>query len=188
MHVVLLAAQSLDGRITRGGVAGDAFGSAADKAHFRAALRACDACVMGSATYEETKDRLRPDILPRLRRVVRTRTPATRAAEAVAGVLEFTAESPAEIVARLRADGRRRCALLGGGRTNAEFLRAGLVDEVCVTVESWIFGYGVPLAGAGGTKPSDEAASGWSDVRLELIDTRILAQGGPVLLSYAVKK
>jgi dihydrofolate reductase len=188
MHVVLLAAQSLDGRITRGGVAGDAFGSAADKAHFRAALRACDACVMGSATYEETKDRLRPDILPGLRRVVRTRTPDARAAEAVAGVLEFTAECPAEIVARLRADGRRRCALLGGGRTNAEFLRAGLVDEVCVTVESWIFGYGVPLAGVDGAGRADGAAAGWKDVRLELSDTRILAQGGPVLLSYAVKK
>jgi dihydrofolate reductase len=178
MHVVLLAAQSLDGRITRGGLAGDAFTSVADKAHFRAALRECDACVMGAATYDESKDRLRPDVLPGLRRVVRTRTPADRAAEAVAGVLEFSAETPAEIVARLRADGRQRCALLGGGRTNGAFLRAGLVDEVCVTVESWIFQSGTPLS----------ADAGATEVKLELLEAKVLATGGPVLLRYAVKK
>lgn len=188
MHVVLLAVQSLDGRITRGGLAGDGFSSEADKTHFRAALRACDACVMGTATYEETKDRLRPDILPELRRVVRTRRPEARAAEAVAGVLEFTAESPSEIVERLRADGRRRCALLGGGRTNGDFLRAGLVDEVCVTVESWIFGSGVPLAGEVDESCTHGAPMAWSDVPLELIEATTLAAGGPVLLRYLVKK
>ncbi len=177
MHVVLLAAQSLDGRITRRGLAGDAFTSAADKAHFRTALRACDACVMGAATYEESKDRLRPDVLPGLRRVVRTRNPAARAAEAVVGVLEFSAETPAEIVARLRADGRRRCALLGGGQTNGDFLKAGLVDEVCVTVESWIFQSGTPLSADVGV-----------EVELELLEAKVLAAGGPVLLCYAVKK
>jgi riboflavin biosynthesis pyrimidine reductase len=186
MQVVLLAAQSLDGRITRGGLAGDAFTSEADKAHFRIALRACDACVMGAATYEESKDRLRPDMLPGLRRVVRTRTPQARAAEAVPGVLEFSAETSVEIVARLRADGRRRCALLGGGKTNGDFLRAGLVDEVCVTVEAWIFGSGTPLA----TPTTADGAEGSSmpDVALILIEARPLAAGGPVLLRYAVKK
>jgi riboflavin biosynthesis pyrimidine reductase len=178
MHVVLLAAQSLDGRITRGALAGDAFTSEADKAYFRTALRECDACVMGAATYEQTKDRLRPDGVPGLRRVVRTRKPEARAAEAVAGVLEFSAETPAGIVARLRADGRRRCALLGGGWTNGEFFRAGLVDEVCVTVESWIFRSGTPLS----------AGADAAEVKLELLDAKVLAAGGPVLLRYAVKK
>ena len=167
--------------MTRGALAGDAFTSAADKAHFRAALRACDACVMGSATYEEIKARLRPDRLPGLRRVVSTRDPAARAADTVEGVLEFSAETPEAIVARLRADGRRRCALLGGGRTNGDFLRAGLVDEVEVTVESWIFGYGVPLAG-------EAAGAAWTDVALQLKEARVLAPGGPVLLRYSVKK
>lgn len=192
MHVVLFAAQSLDGRITRRAEAGDAFASAADKAHFREAIRDCDACVMGAATYAQSKERMRPAALPGLRRVIWTRSPATpeRAAEAVPGVLEFTAESPAETVARLRADGRRRCAVLGGGQVNAAWLAAGLVDEVCVTVESWIFGYGVPLAGGEsetGTQPP--LAPRLPDtVRLELLEARVLAPGGPVLLRYAVKK
>lgn len=184
MHVVLFAAQSLDGRITRHAEPGDAFTSAADKTWFRDAIRACDACVMGSVTYEQSRHRMRPDVFPALRRVVWTRRPASYAAEAVAGVLEFTAESPAETAARLRADGRRRCALLGGGVVNAAWLAAGLVDEVCVTLESRIFGYGVPLAG-------DAAAPGTApalDVRLDLLEAKPLAEGGPLLLRYAVRK
>ncbi len=175
MHVVLLAAQSLDGRITRQDRPGDAFSSAADKAHFGAALRACGACVMGRLTYEQSKDRLRPDRLPGLRRVVWTRSPAAYAAAAVPGILEFTAEAPAETVARLRADGRQRCALLGGGEVNTAWLRAGLVDELCITIEAGLFGGGVPLAGG-------------IEASLTLLEATVLAPGGPVLLRYAVKK
>ncbi|MBC8011959.1 MAG: dihydrofolate reductase, partial [Burkholderiales bacterium] len=83
MHVVLYAAQSLDGWITRHSTAGDAFASAADKVHFRAAIRACDACVMGGATYDQSKERMRPAAFPGLRRVVWTRRPEARAADAV---------------------------------------------------------------------------------------------------------
>ena len=183
MQVVMLVAQSLDGCITRGNVAGDAFTSAADKVHFKAMLRDCDACVMGTATYEESKDRLRPALLPGLRRVVRTRHPEARLAETVPGVLEFTSESPEQIVARLREDGRQRCALLGGGRTNECFLRAGLVDEVQVTVESRIFGRGTPLAGVAADLDSPPL-----DVWLKLLEARPLAAGGPLLLRYEVEK
>ena len=151
MQVVLFAAQSLDGWITRHETAGDAFASEADKMHFRAAIRECDACVMGGATYELSKGRMRPQTFPGLRRVVWTRLPEARVADAVPGVLEFTSETPAETVARLRADGRKRCAILGGGTVNAAWFGAGLVDEVCVTVESRIFGHGTPLAGPAAT-------------------------------------
>lgn len=183
MHVVLFAAQSLDGRITRHSESGDAFTSPADKAWFRETIRACDACVMGSATYEQSRARMRPDAFPGLRRVVWTRRPAAYAAEVVPGALEFTAETPAETVARLRADGRRRCALLGGGRVNVAWLAAGLVDEACVTIESLIFGYGVPLAGDA-TSPSSVPL----DVRMDLLEAKPLAEGGPLLLRYAVRK
>lgn len=195
MHVVLYAAQSLDGWITRHSTPGDAFASAADKAHFRTAIRACDACVMGAATYDQSKDRMRPAVFPGLRRVVWTHRPEIRAADAVPGVLEFTAETPAETVARLKADGRQRCALLGGGQVNAAWLAAGLVDEVCVTLESWIFGYGTPLASTAPANelppspaPAPPARALPLEVRLELAEARTLAEGGPLLLCYVVKK
>ena len=82
MHVVLFAAQSVDGWITRRATAGDGFASEADRAHFREAIRACDACVMGAATYDLAKVRMRPEAFPGLRRVVWTRSPDRRAAEA----------------------------------------------------------------------------------------------------------
>lgn len=175
MHVFLLAAQSLDGRITRQAQPGDAFTSAADKVHFSATLRACDACVMGRATYEQSKDRLRPDLLPGLRRVVWTRSPGAYTADEVPGILEFSSETPLETVVRLRADGRQRCALLGGGEVNTAWLRAGLVDEICLTVESALFGSGVPLA-------ADVEAS------FSLLEAKVLAPGGPVLLRYAIQR
>lgn len=189
MHVVLFAAQSLDGCITRHEEAGDAFASDADKMHFRAALRACDACVMGRATYEQSKERMRPQAFPGLRRVIWTRTPETWAAETIPDVLEFSGASPREITDTLRNAGRRRCAILGGGSVNAAWLAAGLVDEVCVTVESRIFGFGTALAGGGGGEPGGGRCSGSAlDVRLALIEARTLAEGGPMLLRYAVER
>lgn len=180
MHVVLFAVQSLDGYITRRTTAGDGFASAADRAHLREALRSCDACVMGGATYDQAKARLRPAAFPALRRVVWTRAPEARAPEGVPGALEFTRETPAETVARLRADGRLRCAVLGGGRVNAAWLGAGLVDEVWLTVESALFGAGTPLAGG----------SGWDgpELRLWLREAKVLAEGGPLSLRYEVRR
>jgi len=180
MHVVLFAAQSVDGWITRRATAGDGFASEADRAHFREAIRACDACVMGGATYDLAKVRMRPEVFPGLRRVVWTRSPDRRAAEAMPGVLEFTREAPIETVARLRADGRRRCAVLGGGQVNAAWLAGGLVDEVWLTVESALFGGGTPLAGGVGL-PGPEVA-------LRLREVKVLAQGGPLSLRYEVKR
>lgn len=178
MHVVLFAAQSVDGWITRHDEAGDAFTSDADKRHFRAAIRACDACVMGRTTYELSKARMRPEAFPSLRRVIWTRDPAAKTAEAVPRVLEFTDESPAATAKRLALDGRQRCAILGGGATNAAWLAAGLVDEICITVESRLFGYGTPLIG-----PQARL-----DVALELVEALPLESQGPVLLRYRVLK
>ena len=132
-----------------------------------------------------SKDRLRPQSFPGLRRVVWTREPERHAAETIPGVLEFTRERPVETAARLRADGRKRCALLGGGTVNAAWLEAGLVDEICVTVESRLFGYGTPLAGA---NPEAGRLGPALDSRLDLLEARVLAAGGPVLLRYAVKR
>lgn len=146
METLIIAAQSLDGWITRGDEPGDAFTSEADKIHFKNLVRSCDCWIMGSATYRVSKDRLARPLTPDLRRLVWTRTPTAWAAEAVPGCLEFTDAPPAEITARLRALGHRRCALLGGAQVNGAWLRAHLVDRLIVTVEPHLFGGGTPLA------------------------------------------
>jgi dihydrofolate reductase len=174
MRVTLIAVQSLDGFITRHDSPGAGFASAADRAHFRAALREFDCGVLGRRTYEAA----RADgafASPARRRVVLTRMPEKFAAMAVPGALEFTAETPAAIVARLRAEGCRACALLGGAETHSLFLAAGLVDEIWLTVEARLFGGGTPLL------------AGPTDVRLRLLAHEPLGDDA-LLLKYAVAR
>ncbi|MCU0792938.1 MAG: dihydrofolate reductase family protein [Opitutaceae bacterium] len=176
MHIVLLAAQSLDGRITRQTESGDAFTSDLDKAHFSSVMQDFDACVMGRVTYEQSRPRIRPERRPDLKRVVWTRSPDTYASETIPGALEFSSDDPAEITARLRAEGRRRCAILGGSQVNTAWLNAQLVDELHLTLESSVFGSGTPLA------------QGCEARNLRLLEASALAPGGPLVLRYSVIK
>lgn len=180
MKVILFAVQSLDGWITAGDRPGDDFASRADQGQFLAEFRRCDACVMGRATYDQVRARLRLAGRPELRRVVWTRTPDAYQAEAVPGRLEFSADTPEALTARLRADGRMRCALLGGGATNAAWLRAGLVDELHLTLEPVLFGRGTPLA--------DELTAETAGRRWRLLECRALGESSAVALRYALER
>jgi dihydrofolate reductase len=173
MRVTLIAVQSLDGFITRHNESGAGFASAADQAHFRTVLREYDCGVVGRATYDQMRAGGRFTPSPTRRRVVLTRSPEQFAAQAVPGALEFTAAPPAEIVARLRSEGCRACALLGGAQVDSLFFDAGLVDELWLTVEARLFGGGTPLLAA------------QADVRLHLVTHEQLGDH-VLLLKYAV--
>lgn len=144
MEITLIAAQSLDGFITRHDQPGTEFTSAADRAHFPAVLAGYDASIMGGETYRISRDFIRQKLATR-RRVVVTRDPARWAADHVPDRLEFTSDSPTDIVRRLRAQGHRQCALLGGSQIHSLFLDSGLVDRLLLSVEPRLFGSGTPL-------------------------------------------
>jgi dihydrofolate reductase len=148
MKVTLMAVQSLDGFITRPGVPGAGFASAADRAHFRAALAVFDCAVLGRVTYESARTDGTPPPATGRRRVVFTRSPDRYLEQAVRDSLEFTADPPGDVLARLQAAGRRSCALLGGSQVHQLFLGAGLVDEIWLTVEARLFAGGTPLVAA----------------------------------------
>jgi dihydrofolate reductase len=172
MRVTLIAAQSLDGFITKHAVPGAGFASAADRDYFRAALRGFDCSVMGGVTYRGARDALRAwRGTPRLQ-IVMTRTPAAFAGDARPGALEFSDRAPAQILAALRGRGRGNCALLGGSQIHSAFLDARLVDELWLTVEPLLFGGGTPLLARR------------ADIRLSLQSCERLAPGGPLLLKY----
>lgn len=95
MRIVLIAAQSLDGFITRHGEPGTAFTSAEDKAYFRAVVAGFEVGIIGGETYRVSRDFIHASLPARLLRVVLTRSPARYAAEARPGALEFTAAAPA---------------------------------------------------------------------------------------------
>jgi dihydrofolate reductase len=175
MLIVLIAAQSLDGYITRHAEPGTAFTSPEDKAYFAGALAGFDAAVFGGVTYRVSRDAIRAGLPRPPLRLVMTRTPAAYAAEGLPGALEFTADPPATVVAALAARGFRRCALLGGSQVHSAFLAAGLVDEVWLTVEPVLFGGGTPLLAAA------------AEVRLALRSTERLGEN-TLLLKYDVRR
>lgn len=175
MRIVLIAAQSLDGFITKHAEPGTAFTSPEDKAYFRAALAAFDAGIFGGETYRVSRDFIR-DRLPGLRvRLVMTRSPDRYAADTIPGALEFTSAAPAALAAMLRARGTQQCALLGGSHVHSLFFDAGLVDEVWLTVEPVLFGDGTPLLARR------------ADVRLELQAIEKLSAHA-LLLKYRVPR
>ncbi len=135
---------TLNGKITKGDnpdVA--AFASKEDATLFHA-LKEHNRCyIMGSKTFEaaRTKIRLRKGKL----RVVMTHTPDKYEAETVPGRLEFTNQTPSELVKGLAKRGYKKVLLLGGATINRLFLEVGLVDEVYVTIEPLIFSKGKNL-------------------------------------------
>lgn len=145
MRLILIAAQSLDGFITRHDMPGSEFASDADRAFFRVALRGFDCCVMGSAAYLAARDAIRSAVMPERVRVVLTRSPERFASDTIPGKLEFSCAAPTRLVADFTARGLKNCAILGGAQIHSLFLEAGLVDELWLTIEPLLFGGGTPL-------------------------------------------
>ncbi len=158
MLVVLIAVISIDGCLTRHTVPGAAnWASPDDQAHFRSALAECDVSIMGSATYAESRGYIMANLTLNRRRIVMTRTPSRFEADAVAGRLEFTDETPSKLIERLANEQHSRCALLGGGQIYSACLAADVVDEMLITIEPRVFGTGTRLAGV--TAPIDPSFS-----------------------------
>lgn len=82
---------------------------------------------------------------------------------------------PAEVLEQIAALGFAEVALTGGAKTNAQFLNAGLVDEIYLTIEPTLHGAGFRLA-----EGLEE------DVQLKLIKSEQLNDHGTLLLHYQV--
>jgi dihydrofolate reductase len=99
------------------------------------------AVIMGKKTYNI----LAPDYLPLKEDgslVVLTHD--TKASPAQPNVL-FTDKSPREIIALLESKGYKEAVIIGGTLTVSEFLKAGLVNELILVVEPFLFDNGLPL-------------------------------------------
>ena len=148
MIVAMIAVISLDGCLTRHDAAGaTGWASPEDQVRYRTLSRACDAHIFGAGTYREHRDVFRQGVNPAVRKVVLTRDPTAFADDVVPGQLEFSAEAPAALIERLSAAGHQRCAILGGGGIYGQYVGAGVVDELHLTLEPLVFGTGVRLTG-----------------------------------------
>jgi dihydrofolate reductase len=86
------------------------------------------------------------------------------------------AGTPQAVAAHLRSEGHQNVALIGGASVNRDFLKAGLIDEMYITVEPLIFGKGLHIF------DDDDV-----EIKLELLEMSKLNENGTILLHYRVK-
>ncbi|MBI4085953.1 MAG: dihydrofolate reductase [Candidatus Liptonbacteria bacterium] len=141
MRTILAAVVSVDGKITRGSRSGTSeWASVADKKYFARLIQESDAIVMGSQTYATAKKYMK--LSPERLRIILTRNPQKYRKYEIPGQLEFSNDSPRAIIRRLSRQKYKRVLVAGGGEINALFLKANLIQHICLTVEPKIFGTG----------------------------------------------
>lgn len=139
MKVTLIAAISADGKIAeRTDQSSMDWTSKEDKQFFVEKTKEAGTLVMGRKTFATINKGLKGR-----RIIVLTRDPSKELP--IPGV-EFTSEEPVALVRRLENEGVAELVLGGGASVYGQFLNAGLVTEVYLTVEPFLFGGGVPLA------------------------------------------
>ncbi len=176
VKVILVMVSSLNGKITKGADPSTySWTSKEDAELFSQLVEKHNLIVMGRKTYEAIRQNieLKPDKL----RIVLTKNPEKYSHDAVPGSLEFSNESPRELVNRLGRKGYKEMLLAGGGEINALFLKSSLVDELYLTIEPVIFGKGQALV-------ADEEL----EISLQLIGVKRLNKKGTLHLRYKVQK
>ena len=84
----------------------------------------------------------------------------------------YLSGSAEEVYKQIEAMGFEKVALLGGPATNLNFLRAGLVDEIFLTVEPVTIGRGIRFL-------NEPLVTNWT-----LADTQVLNARGTIVLHY----
>lgn len=169
---------TVDGKITRG-TETDIYRwtSKEDKAFFSSKLEKAKVIIMGRKTFEAAHHQIHRRLTQDHKlRIVLTHTPDKFKRYQVENKLEFSNESPRELIKRLEKAGYAEVLLLGGGKLNASFLKAELVDELYLTIEPQIFGTGKPLIG-----------EMKGNIDLKLIDITQLNEQGTYLFHYIIK-
>lgn len=138
MKVFIIAAITLDGFIGRDAsqVSID-WTSPEDSKMYRRVTKEAGVTIYGSRTFDTIRRGL-----PGRKTIVVTSHP-----EKYTGIegVETTSDSPAEIIERLEREGQEQVAVCGGASIYHQFMQAGLVDELYITVEPLVFGTGISL-------------------------------------------
>src|SRR3989344_2947087 len=172
MKLILMMAMTVDGIIAKDKTQNADWTTKADKKVFIAETKKHGVIIMGDNTFE-AMDR---NPLPGRLNFILSLTPEKYKDLVKPNELEFMKATPEEVVKQLESRGYQSAILGGGARTNSFFLKAGLVDEVWITVEPRIFGVGMNF-----TEGED------LDLKLELIEAKEIGDNA-VQLRYKVIK
>lgn len=161
MKIIIYMAVSIDGVAALDSKRGiEEYGSKEDHDFFIGASKKCDAVIMGRNTAF-CKISGVPNI------VLTHASPRDLADDRV-----YLSGSAEEVYKQIEAMGFEKVALLGGPATNLNFLRAGLVDEIFLTVEPVTIGRGIRFL-------NEPLVTKWT-----LADTQVLNARGTIVLHY----
>lgn len=175
MEVFLIAAMTLDGYIGRS-ESDRSFDwtTPEDKAEYIAKIKAAKHLVMGATTLK-TVHRFPKETVCH----VYTRKPADFSSAGLSqnAIYQPTNQSPVELVTKLKQTGVEQLAICGGASVYQQFLAAGVVTKLYLTIEPIMFGGGIRLFG-----PAN------ADQKLQLTSSRKLNDQGTLWLEYEVIK
>jgi dihydrofolate reductase len=173
MKVILIAAISADGKIAADeGQSSLTWTSKEDTKFFVSKTKEIGTVVMGRKTFETIGKPLKGRRIIVMTRNPRPPLPEGEDGGVGAGTVEFTAEEPQALLARLEKEGVTAVVIAGGAQVYRTFLDVNLVDEMFLTIEPVLFGSGMPLVDQGSMK------------KLELLDSSPLGPG--VLLHFRI--
>jgi len=176
MRITMVMLSTVDGRTTKGNDPNIyTWTSLEDQKYFFTLINESNAIVMGAKTYEAVSSRIKLE--EKKLRTVLTHYPKKYSSHTVEGQLEFSNETPEQLVKRLSVIGYKKILLVGGSIINGLFLKHNLVDELYLTVEPKIFGIGKNIV-------DGELLN----VNLQLTSIKKINKTGTILLKYVINK
>lgn len=178
MKTILINVASLDGRFTKWkGKNIYEWSSDEDFAFFLKTKSENNLLVMGSSTFDHVRKIDKAGLKPEKERlrVIMTKNPAKYKKFEVPGQMEFSSETPKDLVKRLGKQGYKQMLLVSGGSVANSFFKDRLVNELWLTLEPRIFGSGKSVASGKDL-----------DINLKLISAEKLNKNGTLLLKYTV--
>ena len=173
MKTILIFVSTIDGKITRwGDPMIRSWSSKDDQKYFDAIWKDNRVIIMGSGTYNP--DPLKAD--PKHLYLVLTHQPSRYESLNVPGLLEFTNETPGQVLDRFKND-EKIVLVVGGSHIATSFLREQLIDELWLTIEPKIFGTGANFV-------TDEKL----DIDLKLLSSEQINEQGTLITKYRVIK
>ena len=174
MKTILIFVSTLDGKITKWGEPNvSSWSSHQDQNYYKEVLNESRLIVMGSNTFNAGT--FKPSADHQL--IIMTGHPDKYKSSEITGQIEFTKESPVELIARFISKGHKQILVVGGPHIATSFLKEQLIDEVWLTIEPKIFGTGGNFA----TEVN-------LDINLHLIHCEKVNKQGTLITKYAVLK
>ena len=128
MKTTLLMAITADGKIAKNSTHFANWTSGADKKMFVEKTKSAGVIIMGLTTYQT----IGKPLPGRLNLVL---TPEPEKETSISGSLEYTSQTPKEILENLEKRNFSEAIIGGGATINGLFLKENLIDEIWLTVE-----------------------------------------------------